>query len=95
MSTDKDSVKFFKLGEFMQQFRLENKMTQAEFGALSKVPTNSQFVSNWERGLCAPPLAFVHDLAKKMKKFDKAKFCELYGEDYGYYYAEKARMALK
>lgn len=86
-------MKFLKTGEYMQQFRLNLGMTQKEFGALGG--THTQFVSNWERGLCAPPLEFVKTLSKTKKKFDKAQFIELYGADYAQYYMDKAREELK
>lgn len=47
-------TEFSKLGQYLQQMRLETDFTQA---ALAKQLGNVhvQFVSNWERGLCAPP----------------------------------------
>jgi transcriptional regulator with XRE-family HTH domain len=49
-------------GEAMRRIRRESGITQVELAEIADV--HSQFVSNWERGLCAPPpLAF-----KRIKK---------------------------
>lgn len=45
---------FSNLGLLLKNKRLERKLTQKEVG-LSLGSVNTQFVSNWERGLCAPP----------------------------------------
>lgn len=47
-------VEFTSLGNFLKQKRVSKGLTQRELAeALGNL--NSQFVSNWERGLCAPP----------------------------------------
>lgn len=47
-------VEFTSLGNFLKQKRVAKGLTQRELAeALGNL--NSQFVSNWERGLCAPP----------------------------------------
>jgi transcriptional regulator with XRE-family HTH domain len=47
-------AEFNSLGLYLKTKRAERKMTQAEVAeALRDV--HVQFVSNWERGLCAPP----------------------------------------
>ena len=47
-------AEFNCLGEYLREKRLEKDMSQAELArSLSNV--HVQFVSNWERGLCAPP----------------------------------------
>ena len=38
--------------------------------------TSPQIVSNWERGLCAPPMDKLHDLVK-MLKVDKDEVVDL------------------
>lgn len=43
------------LGIFLQQQRLKKGMSQGDVAKELGYSTN-QFVSNWERGLCAPPL---------------------------------------
>lgn len=45
---------FSNLGKYLKQKRLDAGYTQAEL-ARELGNIHSQFVSNWERGLCAPP----------------------------------------
>ena len=47
-------AEFHHLGTFLKQKRVDAGYTQAELAA-SLGDVHSQFVSNWERGLCAPP----------------------------------------
>lgn len=47
--------KNYSLGIFLQQQRLKKGMSQGDVAKELGYSTN-QFVSNWERGLCAPPL---------------------------------------
>jgi len=61
---------FIKTGEVLRKFRLEAKLTQAELADACKAGGNSmhtQFVSNWERGLCLPPNWALKPLAKALK----------------------------
>lgn len=45
---------FFELGQYLKERRVSLGFTQSELASkLGNVHT--QFVSNWERGLCAPP----------------------------------------
>jgi transcriptional regulator with XRE-family HTH domain len=47
-------AEFLELGTYLKEKRISEELTQAELaGKLGDVHT--QFVSNWERGLCAPP----------------------------------------
>jgi len=47
-------IEFFELGQYLKLKRVSSGFTQAELaGKLGNVHT--QFVSNWERGMCAPP----------------------------------------
>lgn len=46
-------AEFSNLGLLLKNQRIQKNLTQAELAAGIKV--HSQFVSNWERGLCAPP----------------------------------------
>lgn len=47
-------TEFFELGQYLKEKRMSAGFTQAELaGKLGDVHT--QFVSNWERGMCAPP----------------------------------------
>jgi DNA-binding XRE family transcriptional regulator len=44
---------FVEMGKVLKSIRVEKGMTQAEVA--EAIGVHSQFVSNWERGLCAPP----------------------------------------
>lgn len=45
---------FFELGQYLKEKRVSAGLTQTELASkLGEVHT--QFVSNWERGMCAPP----------------------------------------
>lgn len=47
-------MEFLQLSQYLKKSRGEMKITQAQLAeALGDV--HVQFVSNWERGLCAPP----------------------------------------
>lgn len=47
-------TEFFELGQYLREKRVNAGITQAELATkLGNVHT--QFVSNWERGMCAPP----------------------------------------
>lgn len=57
---------FSNLGNFLKNKRIERNLTQRELAdALTDV--HSQFVSNWERGLCAPPSHCFQDLIELLK----------------------------
>lgn len=47
------STEFQNLGNYLRQRRSSVQLTQLELSELLKV--HVQFVSNWERGQCAPP----------------------------------------
>lgn len=47
-------MEFYNLGNYLKKRRVEVGLTQKEL-AHKIGDLNSQFVSNWERGLCAPP----------------------------------------
>lgn len=51
------------LGLFLKRKRIERNLTQKELG-LTLGEINTQYVSNWERGLCSPP---SHALDKVME----------------------------
>jgi transcriptional regulator with XRE-family HTH domain len=42
-----------QLGKYLKAARLKKKLSQAELAKTFRL--HGQFVSNWERGLCAPP----------------------------------------
>ena len=54
------SGEFQNLGVYLREKRLSAGLTQTELSQSLKV--HVQFVSNWERGLCAPPSHCFHYL---------------------------------
>lgn len=54
------SGEFQNLGIYLREKRLSAGFTQTELSQSLKV--HVQFVSNWERGLCAPPSHCFHHL---------------------------------
>lgn len=59
-------AEFNYLGEYLRAKRLEKDLSQAEL-ARSLSDVHVQFVSNWERGLCAPPGHSFHKLIDVLK----------------------------
>jgi transcriptional regulator with XRE-family HTH domain len=59
-------VEFSNLSLFLKQQRIQKGYTQAELASSLK-NVHSQFVSNWERGLCAPPTHCFQDLISLLK----------------------------
>ena len=47
-------TEFLELGQYLKEKRQSEKLTQSEL-ANKLGDVHTQFVSNWERGLCAPP----------------------------------------
>jgi len=64
------SLDFKNLGTYLKEKRMASKLTQAELAGLLKV--HVQFVSNWERGLCAPP-SHCFQQAMDILKADRKK----------------------
>lgn len=56
---------FTNLGSFLKVQRNKNNLTQSELAIALKL--HSQFISNWERGLCAPPSHCFDKLIAKLK----------------------------
>lgn len=54
------AVDFQNLGTYLKEKRAQSGYTQTELSKILKV--HVQFVSNWERGLCAPPSHCFHDI---------------------------------
>lgn len=48
------TTEFKNLGRYLKLKRIKSKYTQTELANLLG-DVHTQFVSNWERGLCAPP----------------------------------------
>ena len=68
-------AEFSNLGVYLKAKRGEKEMTQAQVAeALGDV--HVQFVSNWERGLCAPP---GHSFQKLIEilKLDRVKLVDV------------------
>lgn len=53
------------LGHFLQEARINSNFTQKELSDL--LGFGVQFVSNWERGLCAPPERSFQNLIKILR----------------------------
>lgn len=51
---------FEEMGRFLKSKRVEAGLTQLELA--DKLKLSSQMVSNWERGLCAPPSSSLKKL---------------------------------
>jgi transcriptional regulator with XRE-family HTH domain len=70
---------FKYLGSYLRQKRLDSGYTQSELAA-SLGDVHSQFVSNWERGLCAPPGHSLHKLIDVLR-LNRDKLVEVMLED--------------
>lgn len=78
----------------MKKFRIEiADLTQKELA--KKIDCNSQFISNWERKLCLPPMKQVKFIKKHYKNFDTEKFIECASHDYQIKFRNKMKRALK
>lgn len=53
---------FSSMGRFLKNKRVDSGLTQSELA--DKLVLSSQMVSNWERGLCAPPSNCIKKLTK-------------------------------
>lgn len=63
-----------KLGQFLKKKRIEAGLSQKEVADKLKY-SSSQFISNFERGLCAPPVKAMRVLIL-LYKMDSAEFTE-------------------
>ncbi len=66
---------FFELGQFLKEHRIKSNLTQAEL-AQKLGDVHTQFVSNWERGLCAPPNHCFQRLIELLK-LDREKLVQV------------------
>jgi transcriptional regulator with XRE-family HTH domain len=64
--TSNNQIKFKALSVFLKTKRLQAGLTQIEVSRALGY-SNSQFLSNCERGLCAPPLCGIRILMKLYK----------------------------
>jgi len=67
------------LGKFLRQKRIQGGYTQGQLAEAIEVNL-SQFVSNWERGLCAPPAYSIPALVKVLK-IDRRELIEVMVKD--------------
>lgn len=65
-----NTLDYQNLGKLLQEKRITAGYTQAELAEKLKVHT--QFVSNWERGICAPP-SHCFQQALDVLKVDRKK----------------------
>ncbi len=72
-------AEFSNLGTFLKQKRIDSGFTQNEL-ATKLGDVHSQFVSNWERGLCAPPNHSFQKLINVLK-INKQKLVDVMMED--------------
>jgi transcriptional regulator with XRE-family HTH domain len=72
-------AEFRNLGIYLRQKRIDAGYTQNEL-ANSLGDIHSQFVSNWERGLCAPPGHSLHRLIDVLK-LNREKLVDVMLED--------------
>lgn len=81
MKSDFKENLFAKSGDVLRRLRLKQDMTQMDLAVA--LGLHSQFVSNWERGLCAPPEHCHKHLAKvlKFKENERTEFFEAMTED--------------
>lgn len=64
------TAEYQNLGNYLQAKRIEAKLTQAKLAQLLKI--HVQYVSNWERGVCAPP-SHCFQKALDILKVDRQK----------------------
>ncbi|MEO5668308.1 MAG: helix-turn-helix transcriptional regulator [Bdellovibrionota bacterium] len=60
------SQKFEFTSKYFRQKRIDAGMTQSEL-ATALGFSSAQIVSNWERGVCAPPMASLRPMIKILK----------------------------
>ena len=57
---------YVALGQYLQDMRIKANLTQREV-SLSLGYSSAQFISNFERGICSPPLKKLKELIKLYK----------------------------
>jgi transcriptional regulator with XRE-family HTH domain len=82
-----------QLGKYLQGLREKAGFSQKEVSLKLGYET-AQFVSNWERGLCTPPMNTIRTLSK-MFHVDSAKLFETILESDMKHFEEKRREAFK
>lgn len=71
---------FEKIGHYFRDVRRDSGLTQAQLADLVGLST-SQLVSNWERGLCAPPMKIVSKLVTALN-LDVEEVLDLFAREY-------------
>ena len=71
--------KFSRGGVFLRNMRLGMDLSQAAFA--KKAGVHVQFVSNWERGLCAPPPKALKKLFKDRPKQERGEYVSEVADD--------------
>ena len=72
-------AEFHNLGRYLKEKRIEAGLTQIALAEKLGL-AHSQFVSNWERGLCAPPNASFQGLISLLK-LNRGRLMEVMMED--------------
>jgi transcriptional regulator with XRE-family HTH domain len=80
----------YLVGEFLQKKRQESGLSQGDLAAKLGYST-SQFVSNWERGLCSAPFSIMSKLVKLLR-IDRDELLNLMMEDSRRGFEEKLKM---
>lgn len=68
------------VSKYLKDLRIQAGLTQSDIGKHLKFESGHQYVSNWERSACLPPLKHMAKLIKLLKG-DKEYFIELYLQD--------------
>lgn len=71
-----------RLGAYFRRKRVEAGLTQAGVGIALGYASAHQYVSNWERGLCSPPISQLGAICKLYKINDVKELIDLHLESY-------------
>ena len=80
-------MSFENAGIVLKAYRKSIRMTQLELSKKSKV--HSQFVSNWERGKCLPPVPVMKKIYKSMTEDQRINFKDAIQQDFTSSYMKK------
>lgn len=76
MSAKINTMIYSELGQYLRQWRTDAGVKQHELAQLLGYKS-PQFVSNWERGLCAPPMDQIKPILNALK-VDPGQFIKIY-----------------
>ena len=82
-----------KMGEFLAEKRIEAGISQIEL-ARAIGYSSPQYVSNWERSICGPPLEKLYDICKLLK-LDTNKIMEMIMHDTREYLSAELKLGKK